>query len=133
VVAAKLRIPGLKPVSIRPLFRAAVALILAFALLLGSVALAGAIDLGGGKMPCDMQMGAADAQALPDNDGSPEQGSVRPACPMMLGGVCLMLAGVAPATVGLADPPHAAVRGARIEEAGAPHVVPPLRRPPRTL
>lgn len=101
--------------------------------MLGNLALAGALDPSSGTMPCETQMGSADRQLAPEDDTGSDRGSLPPACPMMVGGVCLMLAALEPAPFGIAEPPHATQRTAWVDNAVIPRIVQPLRRPPRSL
>lgn len=122
-----------KPASWKNRLRAAIALSLVLVLTLGNLALAGALEPGLGSMPCDMQMGAADHQLAPADDTGSDRGSLPPVCPMMVGGVCLMLVALEPLPVGIAEPPHATLRTGWVDNAVIPRIVPPLRRPPRSL
>ena len=111
--------------------RAALALWLVLALAVGPVAIGAASGGAVDGLPCHTQM-AEPGQSTPQDD-LPVQQKHAPACPMMAGGVCLVLCALAPAVSGIPSPPHVAVPVTWREEAAAPRVVLPLRRPPRQL
>lgn len=113
--------------------RVALILWLVAALLLGPMAIAGASEFGTGSMPCQMQMGALDQQPSPDQLPDPSHQKIPLACPMMAGGLCMMLFKVAPVLASLPIPPPTDIQATRLNEAVAPHVVSLLKRPPRSF
>ena len=133
VASAKREMDQKRPASKTRVLRAAVVLLLVAALVVGNSVLASAISFVGGTMPCEMQMDTADNQLPPDGPAGMDRERMPQPCPMMMGGVCVMLVAVAPILASIPDPPHAAIRAIWLDETAAPHVVSPLRRPPRDL
>ena len=115
------------------LFRVSLVFSLVVALALGPAAIGSAFGFGAEGMPCQMQMDALDQQLPPDGLPGPSHKKIPLACPMMVGGSCVMLFAVAPVLAPLPIPPPMDIQAIRLNEAVAPHVVSPLRRPPRHL
>lgn len=118
--------------TLKRLQRAVVALLLAFALLIGPLSLAASVTAGD-TMPCQMEMASADAQPQSGEPIQPDPQKQKSACPMMSGGVCATLVAVAPASSSLPSPSFVSTDENVTKEALVPHIVSPLRRPPRHL
>jgi hypothetical protein len=112
-------------------FRAALALCLIAAMVLGATAIGAAPANAVEGLPCQMQM--ADLEQPIPQDAPPQHRKQAPACPMMVGGLCLVLCALTPTVASIPSPPHIAVPTIWREEAAPPQVIPPLRRPPRQL